>query len=85
MFEKKDKVIKNPNEQLDAKQRLIERFQQHEISSKELSNKLETWENDLLKRQKLEEKSKMDEDVILKLENKNKEMEKDMNELLYIN
>ena len=44
MFEKKDKVNRNLNEQLDAKQRLIEKLQQNDISSKEVSNKLETLE-----------------------------------------
>ena len=56
MFEKKDKVIKDLIEQLDAKQRLIEKLQQNDICSKKLIKKLETLENDLLKGKKLEEK-----------------------------
>ena len=56
LIENQNKICKGLNEQLDAKQRLIEKLQQNDISSKELSNKLETLENDLLERQKLEEK-----------------------------
>ena len=81
-FEKKDETIRDLSDQLDVKQKLVEELQQKDICSKELIEKLETLENDMSKSQKLEEKSKIDKDVIMKLENKNKQLERDMCELV---
>ena len=75
-----DKVIQDLEEQLEAKDLLIKNLQQNDLSSKELFSEMKEFEIIKLENQKLLEKLKSKEDVMLSLETKSMEMENQLKE-----